>query len=225
MPKPLTEDPPPGKTEIPDPEPRWPVIMAALATSGLYLSLPERLTPGPNWLLLLVIGILLIPTTITNRMGLSEANYVFGFIVSGVLTAALAWSLGTLIAGLPSKSESPTQLLRAASALWVCNVLVFACWYWRLDAGGPHQRDLRYAHYQGAFLFPQMTLPPDSKILKKVWKPGFVDYLFLAFNTSTAFSPTDVPVLSRWAKGLMMLQSCISLGTLAILAARAVNIL
>jgi len=52
-----------------------------------------------------------------------------------------------------------------------------------------------------------------------------MDYLFLAFNTSTAFSPTDVPVLSRWAKALMMVQSLISLGTIAILAARAVNIL
>jgi hypothetical protein len=70
-----------------------------------------------------------------------------------------------------------------------------------------------------------MTLPPDSKLCKTGWRPGFVDYLFLAFNTSTAFSPTDVPVLSRWAKGLMMVQSSISLGTLAILAARAINIL
>jgi hypothetical protein len=70
-----------------------------------------------------------------------------------------------------------------------------------------------------------MTLPLNSKLAKKHWKPGFVDYLFLAFNTSTAFSPTDVPVLSRWAKGLMMIQSSISLGTLAILAARAINIL
>jgi hypothetical protein len=57
------------------------------------------------------------------------------------------------------------------------------------------------------------------------WKPGFVDYLFLAFNTSTAFSPTDVPVLSRWAKVMMMVQSSISLGTVVILAGRAVNIL
>jgi hypothetical protein len=57
------------------------------------------------------------------------------------------------------------------------------------------------------------------------WKPGFVDYLFLAFNTSTAFSPTDVPVLSRWAKVMMMVQSCISLGAVVILAARAINVL
>jgi uncharacterized membrane protein len=102
---------------------------------------------------------------------------------------------------------------------------VFASWYWRLDAGGPSARDLREAHGEGAFLFPQMTIKPKSPKDKYVWKPGFVDYLFLAFNTSTAFSPTDVPVLSRWAKLLMMIQSIISLGTVAILAARAVNIL
>ena len=57
------------------------------------------------------------------------------------------------------------------------------------------------------------------------WSPNFIDYLFLAFNTSTAFSPTDVPVLERWAKVLMMLQSLLSLLIIALLAARAVNIL
>ena len=77
------------------------------------------------------------------------------------------------------------------------------------------------------FLFPQMVLDPElrKEMGEDLWRPGFVDYLFLAFNTSTAFSPTDVPVLSRWAKVLMMLQASISLATLAILAARAVNIL
>jgi len=88
---------------------------------------------------------------------------------------------------------------------------------------GPHQRDLRESHTDGAFLFPQMTL---SHALRKEmgedqWSPNFVDYLFLAFNTSTAFSPTDVPVLSRWAKALMMVQASIALATLAVLAARA----
>ena len=71
-----------------------------------------------------------------------------------------------------------------------------------------------------------MTLAPGTqKPLDPTWSPGFIDYLFLAFNTSTAFSPTDSPVLSRWAKVLMMIQSSISLATLALLAARAVNIL
>jgi len=132
-----------------------------------------------------------------------------------------------LVARLPSHRETPAQLLLAAGALWICNLLVFASWYWRLDAGGPHQRDLRGSHTDGAFLFPQMVLDPELRreMGEDQWRPDFIDYLFLAYNTSTAFSPTDVPVLSRWAKVLMMLQASISLATLAILAARAVNIL
>ncbi len=58
-----------------------------------------------------------------------------------------------------------------------------------------------------------------------LWRPGFVDYLFVAFNTSTAFSPTDAPVLSRWAKVMMMVQSTISLTTLAVLVGRGINML
>ena len=104
---------------------------------------------------------------------------------------------------------------------------MFALWYWRLDAGGPHGRDARPGHAAGAFLFPQMTMLPEAKAAagQETWSPNFLDYLFLAFNTSTAFSPTDTPALARWGKVLMMLQSIISLTVLALLAARAVNIL
>jgi hypothetical protein len=111
--------------------------------------------------------------------------------------------------------------------LWLTNILVFALWYWRLDAGGPHGRESEPGHSDGAFLFPQMTILHDAKAAGNfdAWSPNFVDYLFLAFNTSTAFSPTDTPALARWAKLLMMLQSLISLTVLALLAARAVNIL
>ena len=131
-----------------------------------------------------------------------------------------------LSAPFPGTRLPPLMLLRSAAALWVTNILVFASWYWRLDAGGPHARHLNGCHTKGDFLFPQMTLAPGTqKPIDPDWSPGFVDYLFLAFNTSTAFSPTDSPVLSRWAKGAMMLQSSISLATLALLAARAVNIL
>jgi len=96
-----------------------------------------------------------------------------------------------------------------------------------LDAGGPHERALTPGHTDGAFLFPQMTMHPEAKIAagEQHWEPNFIDYLFLAFNTSTAFSPTDVPVLSRWAKILMMIQAIISLVVIALLAGRAVNIL
>lgn len=208
-----------------DPEPRWPAVITIVAVGGLYWWLPERLTPGPSWLLMAAIIVLLIPTIIAHRIGLAKVNYWIGFVISAVMTCAEGWSLTFLIMGLPAKKEAPAELLRSAAALWVCNIFVFATWYWRLDAGGPYQREVVKFHTDGAFLFPQMTLPKGFKSVKQGWRPGFIDYLFLAFNTSTAFSPTDVPVLSRWAKCLMMLQSSISLGTLAILAARAINIL
>ena len=114
--------------------------------------------------------------------------------------------------------------MRSATLLWVTNILVFAIWYWRLDAGGPHYRDVRGEHTTGAFFFPQMM---DGAPIENPgpWTPRFVDYLFLAFNTSTAFSPTDTAILSRWAKVLCMLQALISLSIVAILASHAVGML
>lgn len=206
-------------------DPRWPAVLTILAITGLYATLPERLTPGPSWLLVIGVAILLPSAIFSHRIGRTRLNSQFGIALLGVITIAVIWSLAMLIAGLPGKREAPQELLRSAVALWISNVLLFASWYWRLDAGGPHARYLRASHTEGAFLFPQMTLPPESKLAQRHWKPGFVDYLFLAFNTSTAFSPTDVPVLSRWAKLLMMVQSSVSLSTIAILAARAINIL
>jgi hypothetical protein len=208
-------------------EPRWPAVLALVAVGGLYYALPSELTFGPDWMVLVLVVILMTPAVFLSRTEHWRVTQALGFLATGVVTAALIASLALLVARLPSKKEAPLQLLESAAALWVSNLLVFASWYWRLDAGGPFQRDLRGAHTDGAFLFPQMILDPElrKEMGEENWSPGFVDYLFLAFNTSTAFSPTDVPVLSRWAKGLMMIQSAISLATLALLAARAVNIL
>ena len=208
-------------------EPRWPAMLALLAIGGLRFALPEALSWGPDWLLLGILAIIAIPTVLTHRRGLNTLNLILGIVTSAIVTLDMVFSLGLLIAALPKHKESPVALLQSAAALWIANILVFASWYWRLEAGGPHQRELRGVHSDGAFLFPQMTLTPETRraMGEDTWSPGFVDYLFLAFNTSTAFSPTDVPVLSRWAKVLMMIQSLISLATVALLAARAVNIL
>ena len=208
-------------------EPRWPAALALLSVGGLYYALPPELRVGPDWLVLVLVAALAIPATISHHRGNWRMSHFFGYAANSVVTLSVAISLGLLISRLPSHKDKPGQLLRSAGALWVCNMLVFACWYWRLDAGGPHQRALRRSHNDGAFLFPQMLLGPElrKEMGEDQWSPGFVDYLFLAFNTSTAFSPTDVPVLSRWAKTLMMVQSSISLATIALLAARAVNIL
>lgn len=210
-----------------DPEPRWPAAVAVIAVGGLYLALPAYLTIGPPWVFPGVILALLIPTVITHRAGQHSLNRILGFTVTALVTLAMIASVILLIAALPAHKESPTALLLSAASIWTTNVLVFALWYWRLDAGGPHGREARLGHPDGAFLFPQMTMPADAKTEagQDTWSPNFVDYLFVAFNTSTAFSPTDVPVLARWGKVLMMLQSIISLTVLVLLAARAVNIL
>lgn len=193
--------------------------MAVLSVGGLYWALPEALSPGPGWLALAVVAPLSVAGMILYRHSKFRLNQIVGYGILGLITAAMIGALALLIDALLGHKQPAPLLLRSAVALWISNILVFASWYWRLDAGGPNQRELRGEHTEGAFLFPQMTLGDRD------WMPGFVDYLFLAFNTSTAFSPTDVPVLSRWAKGMMMVQSTISLTTLALVAARAVNIL
>ncbi len=207
---------------------RWPALFALLALGGLYAALPSSLLlGGSRWLLLAVISVLIVPAVISHYRGAHVTNQVLGYVLNGVVTAAMIISLALLIRALPLHLEKPEELLQSAAALWLANILVFASWYWRLDAGGPHKRAQRGRHASGAFLFPQMTMEPGKRRAAgfQEWAPNFVDYLFLAFNTSTAFSPTDVPVLSRWAKVLMMLQSLISLLVIALLAARAVNIL
>jgi hypothetical protein len=152
---------------------------------------------------------------------------LLGYVLNSIVTVAMILSLVLLLIEVTQHTIPPSRLLRSAAALWIANFLVFASWYWRLDGGGPHQRARTPGHTDGAFLFPQMTMHPEAKIAagEHDWEPNFIDYLFLAFNTSTAFSPTDVPVLSRWAKILMMIQAMISLLVLALLAGRAVNIL
>src|SRR5438270_5175078 len=185
-----------------DPEPRWPALIAILAVGGLYLALPANLTVGPRWLFPAIVIGLLIPTVISHRTGKHNLNKLFGFTVTCVVTTAMIASVALLIKALPSHKESPTELLISAASLWFTNILVFALWYWRLDAGRPHRRDSRAGHPEGAFLFPQMTMSPEAKATagEQLWTPNFVDYLLLAFNTSTAFSPTDVPVLARLAR-------------------------
>jgi hypothetical protein len=205
--------------------PRWPALATLLAVGGLYAALPARLALGPAWLLALIEGVLAFPIVWTHRIGRHDLNHAFGYLGLATETFALIASLVLLIHSLPAHRVTPTELLRGAGALWLTNVLVFALWYWRLDAGGPLAREQRSTHERGAFLFPQMLLPPGDPNRDAHWTPHFVDYLFLAFNTSTALSPTDSPVTERWGKVLMMLQSLLSLTIIAVLASRAVNIL
>lgn len=205
-------------------EPRWPAVLAVLAVIGVRLALPASLEVGPWWVHAGIVTLLLVGVLITHEVHSERWNRRFGFALAGAITVFLVWSLVLLVMAVPDDRQSATAMIRSAVALWISNILVFACWYWRIDGGGPHKRELSAAHPTRAFLFPQMTLHDSGRAPGFAWSPTFVDYLFLAFNTSTAFSPTDTAVLTRSAKVLTMIQASISLTIIVVLAARAINI-
>jgi hypothetical protein len=216
--------------EVERPEPRWPAILASFAAVGLHFALPDALRVGPPWVLAVLVLVLALAAHVFRMRGWHRQNSWMAYAVLGALAFGLLYGVGALLAALVHHLSNAIDVLRSAAILWVINIIVFAGWYWRLDAGGPNVRERRRAHTRGAFLFPQMTYTapgePDTTIAEHTaWRPSFVDYLFLSFNTSTAFSPTDVPVLASKAKLAMMLQSLISLTTIVLLAGRAVNIL
>ena len=198
--------------------------MAAATIGLLYLALPASLAVGPRWLFPTLIVGLAGWTTVAHHVGRPGMNHAAGFVNSGLMTAFVLFSLALLVRAMVRHTEGPATMLRSAGALWAANVLTFALWYWRLDAGGPNGRDGRVGHDAGAFLFPQMTSPALARPPGgPAWSPQFVDYLFLSFNTAAAFSPTDAPVLGRWAKVLTMTQAAISLAVVALLLARGVG--
>ena len=217
-------------TDVERPEPRWPAILGAFSAVALHFALPPTIRIGPPWALAVIVAVLVVAATVARRRGMHRANGVIGYLILLVLTGGLLFGVAALILALVQHQADASALLRSAAVLWATNVIVFASWYWRLDAGGPNERERRAAHTEGAFLFPQMTFPAPRGPARTIaehesWRPHFVDYLFVAFNTSTAFSPTDAPVLSKWAKVAMMAQAIISFTTVVLIAARAVNIL
>ena len=201
--------------------PRWPVLVAFIIIGILYSILTEELTIGPGWILLIGV-LLLILLAILSVLSQNHklARYISLF-TTGMVTISLLISVILLINSLLSHSILPTALIRDALVLWTANVLTYGIWFWQLDRGGPAYRHSENPG-EAELLFPQMT---QTSLTAKAWIPGFLDYLFVAFNTSTAFSPTDTPVLSRRLKALTMLQSSNSLVIIAVLAARAINIL
>jgi uncharacterized membrane protein len=138
------------------------------------------------------------------------------------ISVANAISAGRLIARLLNAGEQNAgPLLLIGGAIWLTNVIAFSLWYWELDRGGPVARAEATRPFPD-FLFPQMQAP---ELAPPHWEPRYVDYVYVSFTNATAFSPTDVMPLSRWAKLLMLAQSAVSLATVALVIARAVNIL
>lgn len=201
--------------------PRWPAAVALLAIGALYAVLSDGLTLGPRAFLLGLVAVLLVPLMSAHLRGRHRLARWFGLGMAGIVTVAVVVSAFLLVSTALGRGTSAPALLRDAALLWVINVATFAVWYWEVDGGGPVVRR-REGHRSSDFLFPQTNVATAAT---RTWHPGFVDYLFLAFNTSTAFSPTDTAVLSRRAKVLMMVQALLSLVILAVLVGRAINAL
>ena len=142
----------PGDT-VEDPEPRWPALIAVLCAGGLNYALPSALAFGPRWLLFAILFVLMIPTVILHRVGHHRLNAIIGHIIAGIMTCFMIWSVSLLVYALTnpkSHTLSAQELLHSAAFLWITNVLVFALWYWRLDAGGPNTREHQRQHlYSG----------------------------------------------------------------------------
>src|SRR5258707_1132658 len=175
---------PASSDRIDKPEPRWQVILALLAIGGIHLALPRWFIVGPFWLLPGVIVVLLIPTIMTHRTGRQSLNHALGILINAITPIAMVGSVVLLVTTLPSHKEAPLRLLGSGAALWLTNVLVFALWYWRLDGGGPNVRDRRREFGSRSFVFPQMQIEKaeGSHFCAEGWRPGFVDYLFIAFT-------------------------------------------
>jgi hypothetical protein len=205
---------------------RWPAAIAVLAASGLQMTLPPWLAFGPHWLLpALEIGLLSAmvassPGRLERRSAVLRAG---GLTLAGLLSLTNATFAVLLVHDLArgGGTKSAAALLLAGGALWTANVLIFALWYWELDRGGPADR-CHAVRMHPDFAFPQLQqvglAPPD-------WKPAFTDYLYLSFTNAISFSAGDVAPLTRWAKLMMMLQSAVSVTAIALVIARAVNIL
>jgi uncharacterized membrane protein len=216
----------PAWRRLTDGESTWPVRIAVIAATALQVALPDRYEIPPTWLLptlgaLLGAGLSVAhPRRITRH---SPQLRLVSIMLIAVITLANAGSAGRLITALLQgrAHEDATTLLLTGGAIWITNVIVFGMWYWNLDRGGPAARAQALKTYPD-FLFPQMTAPDLSP---PDWQPQFLDYIYLSFTNAAAFSPTDTLPLVRWAKMTMMLQSIVSLGTVVLVIARAVNIL
>jgi hypothetical protein len=206
----------------------WPVALAILAAAGLHLVLPTQYRVNPRWVvpvvLLVLLAVLVIgdPGRIDRRKPWLRAvtGIIIAFITVSNLFAA-ARLIADILANNKIFTNNPIGLLATGGVVWATNVIAFGLWYWDLDRGGAAAR----AHHPSrnpAFVFPEML---HTDYAPAAWVPRFVGYLSLAFWTATAFSPTDTSAIKPWAKLLMILEACVSLGLGALVIARAVNIL
>lgn len=207
-------------------ESRWPATLAVVLALALYVTLPDKLAVGPRWIVPLLELALLVPLMITAPRRVHDepgTRRLAAIVLIAIVNIANVGSLALLVHLLLTSGGKATgvQLLSSSASIWFTNIIVFALWYWELDRGGPTRR-LQAVHGEPDFLFPQMVTPGCAH---PSWSPRFLDYLFVSFTNASAFSPTDTMPLTIAAKMLFLVQAVTSLLTVALVAARAVNIL
>jgi uncharacterized membrane protein len=210
-------------------ERRLPLTLALTLVVAMALPFlsPEKLSLGPKWLLVILLGIFIIATLVAGPNLVKRHATVLRLMAIGVVVVLVvkdSWSTANLLVDLVKggpETNNPTVLLITGGTVWIANNIVFAMLYWELDSGGPIERARRTVRYPDLAFPGQLT--PD--IVPPGWKPVFIDYLYLGFTNALAFSPTDVMPLTHWAKLTMALQSFISVAILSLVVARAVNIL
>lgn len=224
-------EPPARSSRKPAPrqgERRLPMALAVLSAGALYALIPADFRVGQATYigyLLLLVGFLSV--LVIGDPGRIDRESRWLRIVTGlmIITISLGVAVSSvrLVVGILQGAPftSPGQLLTIGAIVWITNVIAFTFWYWHLDRGGPVARALDAHQGRPAFRFPEEDLTKGDER----WYPEFVDYLALSFNTSTSFSPTDVSAIRHWSKIMMMLESTVSLTLVALVVARAVNIL
>jgi uncharacterized membrane protein len=209
----------------PEKEPFWPAQLTVLAAIAIQLTLPERLTAGPSWLVPTCEGVLLVGLFVVTPNVIEDEHPRRRRVALGLtafVSAANIFSLGALTHLLLHHDVSDGRgLIVSGVLIWLTNLLIFALWYWEMDRGGPGKRATG-RDGPPDFLFPQMS---DDRIEPRDWRPKFMDYLYVSLTNNTAFSPTDTMPLTQMAKCVMGVQSVVSLLTIGLIVSRAVNIL
>ncbi len=202
-----------------------PPTLAIVAALGLYLVLPDQLAIGPRWLIPVLEASLVVLLNLVRAYRRRFEERDVRLLVIGVvalLNVANMVSIGLLVDSLLYGGLAKGRpLLYGAVSVWLTNIIVYSLWFWQLDRGGPLAR-ARGQEREPDFQFPQMVGGQTTPI---TWMPGFFDYLYVAITNAAAFSPTDTMPLTRAAKALMAAESLVSIVTVGIVAARAVNIL
>jgi hypothetical protein len=208
-------------------ESRLPAAGAVGLAIAVQVMLAQDVTPGPRFLLPALEAVLLLGLVAAdpNRLTAESRDLrIPSLVMISLIAVTNTIALGRLLNLLVDGGGNGRDVLTAAGGVWGTNIVVFGLAYWETDRGGPLGR----AGARPAPTYPDLWFPQDGDAAAAApngWTPAFLDYLFVSVTASTAFSPTDTMPLSHRAKALMGLEGLISLATIGLVAARAVNIL